>query len=342
MKFIVLITLLILQSCNGFETPMASPRFQPNPETPTHFEPEIPHNRTPAYEEVPAPVEVPELNQEVSSIPEEELETQISSESASTPIVTTTEPTIVSEIVPEPIVSVPNPSPVVPEVVQEEILLVPNPSPVVVIPASPVEDVDVSEEKEPAQEIIPVVADTPVIEDEQIEHEVVKEEITPESVVETVEPVQLFPSIPLVSSNTIPEGTREIVSMFVFYASLFNKKVSWEKLIIKMEPAPKEFFIGYCSMVNNNKNPQITLNGSFWNQLSFTYKEQLLFHELGHCLLNRSHEGNDFYNPTSIMNKSFFSESTYKNQYDFFIKELFGNENHQDHFEYGTLYPHVH
>jgi hypothetical protein len=65
------------------------------------------------------------------------------------------------------------------------------------------------------------------------------------------------------------------------------------------------------------------MNRQVWGSLTSSYREMLLFHELGHCLLNRSHQGNDFYNPTSIMNASLFSDLNYKTNYDYFIKELF-------------------
>lgn len=324
MKFLILTTLFILQACNGFEAPMASPRFQPNPETPTHFEPELPHYRTPAHEDV-VPVEpTPVFNEEPVSIEETDNQPIVIEEPIS-PIVVTPEPVEVEEVI--EVTDTPSPTP-------EPIISVEEQTQEVAPVEEPIENIV-------AEPVAPVME--PVVEEPISQETIVVEEVVPEVVEEnSEEPVQLFPAIPLISSKTIPEGTREIVSMFVFYASLFNKQVKWEKLIIKMEPAPKNFFIGYCSMVNNNQNPQITLNGSFWNQLSFTYQEQLLFHELGHCLLNRAHEGNDFFNPTSIMNKSFFSEATYKNQYDFFIKELFGDENHQEDFSHGTLYPHIH
>jgi hypothetical protein len=154
---------------------------------------------------------------------------------------------------------------------------------------------------------------------------------------------EVFPVIPLVASNLIPNETRQIVSLFVFYASLFNRNVEYSKLIIEIEDKPSSFYIAYCSKVNNNQNPKIKMNRQFWSALNSSYREMLLFHEMGHCLLNRSHQGNDFYNPSSIMNSSLFSEVYYRNNYDFFIRELFGfSYDKEEPILFGAMYEHIH
>ena len=172
-----------------------------------------------------------------------------------------------------------------------------------------------------------------------------EQELVVEEIITINEPEQQFvPTIPLVSSTLIPEDTKQIVSLFVFYASLFNKKIDYTNLIIEIEENPKNFYIAYCSKVNNNKNPKIKMNSQVWKQLSLSYREMLLFHEMGHCLLDRPHEGNNFYNPSSIMNASLFSDIYYKDNYDFFINELFGGELIVTPLEvsFGNMYEHIH
>lgn len=46
--------------------------------------------------------------------------------------------------------------------------------------------------------------------------------------------------------------------------------------------------IGYCRSYSNG-NREIALDNSFWQNANSLQKEFLLFHELGHCILNLEH-----------------------------------------------------
>jgi len=166
----------------------------------------------------------------------------------------------------------------------------------------------------------------------QIEHQV--------SITETVDPPEPSSNTyPLISSQLIPNEAIPYVSLFVFYGNLFGRSLVYSKLIIEFENSPSSFYVAYCSSVNNNQNKKIKINNDFWKNLSEIYKSQLMAHELGHCLLNRPHQGNDFQNPTSIMNGSLFSDYLFVNEYDRFIKELFQTPISNYQFEYGKLRP---
>lgn len=73
---------------------------------------------------------------------------------------------------------------------------------------------------------------------------------------------------------------------------------------------------------------QITIDPDFWNKKSTTEidKMQLIFHEMGHCDLNRRHD-NSFYGikPKSIMHENHFKIKN-KEEFDFYVRELFTKE----------------
>lgn len=330
MKALVILLLLLLQSCNEIMPPtMAAPKVEPPIGKP--IEGDRPEVET-AY---PAPQE--EVDEPVVNTPESEIPVVVI---PAPPVVEVT-PIVQPEVTPAPIPVEETPVPVVvvPTPV-EEIEEVPG------VDRSPAVEPEIEVVEEPSEETPVVnepaqpVQETPVVSPEPV---VVIPTPAPEVVQEEPEQEEpLYPSIPLVSSSLIAQDAKEVVSLFVFYAGIYNKSVDWSKLIIEIQPSVTTDYIAYCSRVNNNQNPKITVNGKFWTALSGVYREQLLFHELGHCLLNRVHEGDNFYNPHSIMNKTLFSDQIYKSNYDYFLKELFsGLDNNSTHHVFGENYIHI-
>lgn len=64
----------------------------------------------------------------------------------------------------------------------------------------------------------------------------------------------------------------------------------------------------------------IKVNKNVWDRLSVSKREQTLFHEMGHCLLNLKHDDANL----NIMNTDgFINEFTYVKNYDYFIRKLF-------------------
>jgi hypothetical protein len=87
--------------------------------------------------------------------------------------------------------------------------------------------------------------------------------------------------------------------------------IAKENLIVKADKTTSNFsdICGKCTPSNKNSEPQKTVeinstNSPFWKTISDNDKEALVFHELGHCLLNRiTHKNDTFANgsPKSIM-----------------------------------------
>ena len=56
----------------------------------------------------------------------------------------------------------------------------------------------------------------------------------------------------------------------------------------ELEDLPGENVGGQCTWHSNNPN-HITIDEPLFNDLSDLYREFIIFHELGHCVLNRDH-----------------------------------------------------
>ena len=75
-------------------------------------------------------------------------------------------------------------------------------------------------------------------------------------------------------------------------------------------------------------NLNIEIDPIYWNEASDTEKEVLLFHEMGHCVLNKEHNETvltDFNMPKSIMYPYVFN-NPYSRYRDYYVNEL-KNEN---------------
>ncbi|MGZ3857479.1 MAG: hypothetical protein ACXVKO_14575 [Bacteriovorax sp.] len=87
--------------------------------------------------------------------------------------------------------------------------------------------------------------------------------------------------------------------------------------------------VGTCIQQNQNGIPEIDIKSDFWNQLPDRGKEEVLFHELGHCVLKRINHRDDVDSsgsPLSIMNTYFFSSDVYVDNYNQYIFELFNQK----------------
>lgn len=100
---------------------------------------------------------------------------------------------------------------------------------------------------------------------------------------------------------------------------------------IKSNNLNSNYYIGaQCSMYYK----YITVNNKVWQKVTETCKEQIIYHELGHCLLLRDHKDdkitlNGELMPASLMisiNLPCVYDSTYQNR-DYYIHELFHPSN---------------
>ena len=83
--------------------------------------------------------------------------------------------------------------------------------------------------------------------------------------------------------------------------------------------------VGLCYSWGSKR--EIVIRQSFWNGVSESYRKALIFHELGHCALNRSHKDEKYLgNPVSIMNSYIISGNYFDSYKNALLNELHTND----------------
>lgn len=115
----------------------------------------------------------------------------------------------------------------------------------------------------------------------------------------------------------IDSGLKNYLDVFLKEAKDRNVKIDTTNLILRFV-AEAEFngtdYCGQCFQANKKpelyqKEIKITKNETCWGSTQAFTKEALVFHELGHCLLNRTAHRTDLLKnnvPASIMNTNNF------------------------------------
>lgn len=124
---------------------------------------------------------------------------------------------------------------------------------------------------------------------------------------------------------SIAPEAKQYVSRFVTTGASLGRHIVIDDLIVEFKAiTPK--WMGVCYY---GQTPRIVLNTYYWQWLNDLDREQLVFHELGHCVLNRDHndqwitapDGN--YIQASVMNAYDFEWWKYDLYHDFYMRELF-------------------
>jgi hypothetical protein len=82
---------------------------------------------------------------------------------------------------------------------------------------------------------------------------------------------------------------------------------------------------GVCEYSAGN-TPVITLSQSAWDSSSDADREELVFHELGHCVLMKRHEAGllrELGIPKSLMNPTKIDGSVYRQNKNYYLSSLF-------------------
>ncbi len=119
----------------------------------------------------------------------------------------------------------------------------------------------------------------------------------------------------------VDNGVSKYIESFKFEGARRNKSISITDLIVEIVDVldirtPTSAAVGVCLY---GVVPKIQLLKSYWDKIDEDMREQLMFHELGHCILNRSlHTGYP-----GIMNYMLMSRQDYVGNRDAWIDELF-------------------
>jgi len=130
----------------------------------------------------------------------------------------------------------------------------------------------------------------------------------------------------IAACGNAPQKTFDVPSEFMSYYQSFSEagSVTTDNLIIQFGPLdyPR---VGQCW--TGPTTPIITIEPNYWGTVSELQKKEIIWHELGHCVLGRAHR-TDFLSdgwPASIMYPTQFDPNYIFNQnYEYYRKELFG------------------
>lgn len=127
------------------------------------------------------------------------------------------------------------------------------------------------------------------------------------------------------------------VSRFIEYSNKFNIGINTNNLIIRIDysmtgptVSGQQWILALCS--KSGGYSEILVNPFFWNNKNYpdSDREELIFHELGHCVLNRIHDSRTVKSldsptqiPISIMNPYHLGRILYESNYNYYMKELF-------------------
>lgn len=100
-----------------------------------------------------------------------------------------------------------------------------------------------------------------------------------------------------------------------------------DRLVIEFEDMLGKKEWAFCEC-DGQGAPHIFISQAHWNNLTELGRENLIFHELGHCILNRDHvdrlveENGEMY-PVSVMFPTTLSDELYEKHRDYYLRELF-------------------
>ena len=122
------------------------------------------------------------------------------------------------------------------------------------------------------------------------------------------------------------------VQNFELVASEQGKDIKITDIIIQFGPTNSINETGVCE-ITTNETPRITINQGIWNALNNNDQQEVIFHELGHCIEHRLHQEGEmlgFNNrqiPVSIMYPYRIPGTTYMANVDHYHEELFSKSN---------------
>lgn len=120
------------------------------------------------------------------------------------------------------------------------------------------------------------------------------------------------------------EELRPYLDMFEKHSAQYGDGVIIDDLIIGFGEVDIEgdndFTLGVCYRWPN-RTPEVVLDIGHWQRMDATRRILLVYHELGHCILNRGHVEEGLYD--SIMNPYLVLAKTFNSDPIYFLEELF-------------------
>lgn len=133
----------------------------------------------------------------------------------------------------------------------------------------------------------------------------------------------------LLNINGTPVKKYKTNPIFSDFVESFSKQFSVRVKVPIIFKNIEEKYAGVCLKYSDGYK-EIRINPVYWNNYSLEQKEQLIYHELGHCIFNRGHndrvmEANTNC-PDSIMRSYMFNineiNNCYLPEYNHYMEEL--------------------
>ena len=122
------------------------------------------------------------------------------------------------------------------------------------------------------------------------------------------------------------EGTNSIVSRSDNHHIEYKSDYATFEFETDISEAQETIRVGVCIKYNNGDR-EILINKEAWDTFSDAKKEILIYHELGHCSLNRNHDDSLFNNKkTSVMHSILLDENLYNNYNYEYLLEFFTSD----------------
>ena len=117
-----------------------------------------------------------------------------------------------------------------------------------------------------------------------------------------------------------------LVAKFEEKAAEQGRTIDIKNLYAQLTEALAEGVNGECNA--GDGTPIVKIAKAFWENASLGAQELVLFHELGHCVLDRVHDEdviflNSAYIPKTIMTSVEVDTAVFLANYDYYIQELF-------------------
>ena len=125
----------------------------------------------------------------------------------------------------------------------------------------------------------------------------------------------------------VPSEVMPYVQRFESQSRAQGTPLTVDNLVIRFQNLPNANENGVCEIAGD-QTPQVTINNSAWASMDDAEREQLVFHECGHCVLRRRHR-DDFLTgfPASVMYTFALDSWTYTGRYANYQFELFSRRN---------------
>lgn len=111
---------------------------------------------------------------------------------------------------------------------------------------------------------------------------------------------------------------------FKMFADQYGKNVPIKELTVKFSDLGPRY-CGMCTHSTTNNPKLIEIDHMCWDDEDDLTREELMFHEFGHCLMDKGHNDNlrPDGTPVSIMYSYIIGSSLYSKYYKEYINELF-------------------